>query len=263
MPGTENYVSTRCPFEHETEAARDKSVLLSREFVALSAFSISSSQGSGKILQPRGLSARPSATTDPPPFFSRLVLRVRKLNSSASMASPEACHEESSSPATAVWRIMSVSDVESLLRVADKIHPDLPESDYVFVERVKLFPEGCLVLVEAGEVCGYAVSHPIRNRQPPALDSLLGEISPDADQYYIHDLAILPRFRGRGLAAKGIDKLLTVAKRFPTTCLVSVYGTTSFWERFGFVPGQVDAVLSEKLHGYGEDAAYLLRKNMS
>ena len=165
----------------------------------------------------------------------------------------------------AAWRKMSITDLDGLLRVADKIHPDLPESNSVFTERVKLFPEGCLVLVEGEEVCGYAISHPIRHHQPPALDTLLGEIAPDADQYYIHDLAILPRFRGRGLAAECIDKLLAVAKvkRFPTTCLVSVYGTSPFWRRFGFVPEPVDGVLSEKLRGYGEDAVYLSRKNES
>lgn len=156
---------------------------------------------------------------------------------------------------------MSVGDVNGLLRVADEVHPDLPESDLVFAERVKLFPDGCLVLVEGNEVCGYAISHPIRHRQPPALDSLLKEIAPDADQYYIHDLAILPKFRGRGLAAECVRKLLTVAERYPTTCLVSVYGTAPFWGRFGFVAEKVDTILSEKLLNYGDDATYLSRQN--
>jgi hypothetical protein len=52
-----------------------------------------------------------------------------------------------------------------------------------------------------------------------------------------------------------------VAKRYPTACLVSVYGTAPFWKRFGFVAGPVDEVLAEKLRGYGEDAAYLERQN--
>lgn len=159
------------------------------------------------------------------------------------------------------WREMSVSDIEGLVRVADEIHPDLPEGDHVFTERMKLFPEGCLVLVEGDEVCGYAISHPIRHRQPPALDSLLGEIAPDANQYYIHDVAITSRLRGRGLAAECIRKLLAIAKRYPTTSLVSVYGTAPFWGRFGFVPEPVDAVLAEKLRNYGDDATYLSRQN--
>ena len=160
----------------------------------------------------------------------------------------------------AVWRNLTLDDIEGLLRVADQVHPDLPESDYVFAERVKLFPQGCLALVEDGEVCGYAISHPIRNRQPPNLDSLLGEIAPDADQYYIHDVAVLPRFRGQGFAAEAIKKLLEIAKHYPTTCLVSVYGTAPFWGRFGFTPEPVNSALAEKLRNYGDDATYLSRR---
>ena len=164
----------------------------------------------------------------------------------------------------ASWRLMSVGDAADLVRIADEVHPDLPEGQQVFAERAALFPEGCLVLVEGSEIGGYAISHPIRRRQPPALDSLLGEIDPEADQYYIHDVAILPRFRGHGLAAECVWKLLEVAKRYPTTGLVSVYGTWPFWARFGFVGEPVDEGLAEKLRGYGEDAAFMSRdKNKS
>ena len=156
---------------------------------------------------------------------------------------------------------MSASDIDSVLRIADKVHPDLPESEYVFTERAELFPEGSLVLVDGDEVCGYVISHPIRHGQPPPLDSRLGEIAADADQYYIHDLAILPQYRGRGLAAECMSQIRAVANRYATTCLVSVYGTALFWGRFGFVPEVVDTPLMEKLRGYGEDAVYLVRQN--
>ena len=171
--------------------------------------------------------------------------------------------KEISVQAKASWRELSINDIESLARIADKIHPDLPESDEVFAERVKLFPEGCLGLVEgtANELCGYVISHPIPRLQPPALNSLLGKIASDADQYYIHDLAVLPRFRGRGLAQECITKLFVIAKRYPTTCLISVYGTEQFWSHFGFVPAQIGDVLKKKLLDYGDDATYLERKN--
>ncbi|KAF2269667.1 hypothetical protein CC78DRAFT_528855 [Lojkania enalia] len=160
------------------------------------------------------------------------------------------------------WRELSVSDIENLVRVANEIHPNLPESNEVFVERVKLFPEGCLALLKGeDELCGYVISHPIRRRQPPALDSLLGEIVSDADQYYIHDLAILPKVQGLGLAQECMKKLFVVAKRFPTTGLVSVYGTAPFWGRFGFLPEEIDDFLEKKLVDYGDDATYLERKN--
>ena len=163
----------------------------------------------------------------------------------------------------ASWRNLSTSDIKSLARVADKVHPSLPERDEVFLERVTLFPDGCLGLVEPGsdELCGYAISHPIKYRHPPTLNHLLGNIASDADQYYIHDLAILPKFRGHDLARGCIEKLLDVAKRYRTTCLISVYGTEQFWGHFGFVKVEVDEVLRKKLLEYGDDAKYLERKN--
>ncbi|KAK0744893.1 acyl-CoA N-acyltransferase [Apiosordaria backusii] len=163
----------------------------------------------------------------------------------------------------ASWRRMTVDDVPKLLRVADEVHPDLPESDreYVFTERVQLFPEGCLMLANEDKVYGYAISHPIRYAQPPPLDSLLKEIPSDADQYYIHDVAILPELHRQGHATKGIHILLEVARRFTTTCLVSVYNTGPFWRRFGFEAETVDEVLREKLGKYGDDAVYMSRRN--
>ncbi len=164
----------------------------------------------------------------------------------------------------ATWRRLLVDEIRPLLEVADQVHPDLPESAEVFTERVKLFPEGCLALVrdDDGKLCGYAISHPVRARQPPALDSLLREIPSDADQYYIHDVAILPGFRGKGLAAEAIWQLLGVARRhnYQATCLVSVYGTAPFWARFGFVAENADAALAEKLKEYGEDVVYMSRQ---
>lgn len=164
-------------------------------------------------------------------------------------------------PAMASWRNASINDIDGIALVSNEIHTDLPESKDVFAERIRLFPQGCMVLVDGQEICGYAISHPIRSGQPPTLDTLLGAIDANADTYYIHDVAVSKRLRGQGYAAECVDRLLKVARQCPETCLISVYGTTSFWARFGFVPGPVGPALSEKLRGYGVDARYLCRRN--
>ncbi|KAI0976022.1 acyl-CoA N-acyltransferase [Xylaria arbuscula] len=162
----------------------------------------------------------------------------------------------------AIWRHLTLDDIEGLAHVAGTVHPELPERDVVFAERVKLFPEGCLVLEEDARVCGYAISHPIRHGQPPALDSLLGEIALEADQFYIHDVCVLPDFRGHSYATDAVKKLLSLGERYTTTCLVSVYGTAFFWARFGFrPPDEIDHAVAEKVRGYGDDAIYLERRN--
>lgn len=165
----------------------------------------------------------------------------------------------------AQWRTLSPTNLPNLSHIAATIHPGLAERDTVFLERITLFPAGCLGLFEeeSNKLCGYLISHPIRHQEPPELDSLLGEIAVDADQYYIHDLAILPGARGSGLAQEGVERVLgTAAQAYETICLVSVYGTMSFWGKFEFEkPDVVSAKLSEKLLGYGDGAVYLERKN--
>ena len=160
---------------------------------------------------------------------------------------------EQANRAKASWHELPINNIKSLARIADTIHPDLPESDAVFAERITLFPEGCLGLFEGkgNELYGYIISHPIKYLQPPALNSLLGKIASDADQYYIHDLAILPKLRGRGLAQECIYNLFAIAKRYSTTCLISVYGTEQFWIHFGFVPVQIDDVLKRSCWSMG------------
>jgi GNAT superfamily N-acetyltransferase len=163
----------------------------------------------------------------------------------------------------ATWRILALNDIQSVFEIASKIHPSLPERKEVYAERTSLFPEGCFALVdcENDELYGYAISHPIVRYGPPAIDSLLGMIAVDADQYYIHDLAILPDYQGHGYAKDGLKLLLEVAKCYDTTSLVSVYGTAPFWSRFGFEPVEIDKTLQTKLLDYGEDAVFLERRN--
>ena len=182
------------------------------------------------------------------------------------MGQQETVHEESEGPTkapVASWRRLAMDDIDGVQRVATEIHPDLPEKIEVFAERTKLFPEGCLALVdhESDELCGYAISHPVRRGQLPALNTLLLEPASFADTYYIHDIAILPKYRGLGHAQTGISRLLAVAQPYETTCLISVYGTSQFWSRFDFVEGEADEALKEKLLGYGDGAVYLERTN--
>lgn len=158
----------------------------------------------------------------------------------------------------ATWRPMAADDLPAVLDVSVRVHPGFPEGEAMFRNRLALFPAGCLVLEEAGAIAGYAVSHPIRRYRPPPLDVLLDALPADADDYYVHDVALLPRARGGGQARAGIERVLDVAAAYPTASLVSVYGTAPFWQRFGFAPVS-DRDMREKLTPYGEGAVYMLR----
>lgn len=162
------------------------------------------------------------------------------------------------------WRTLKLDDVPGVFRIANEVHDSLPEDREVFAERIKLFPEGCLALVQhdSTQLYGYAISHPIRYRQPPLLNSFLEHIAADADQYYIHDLAISKSVRGQGHSEVAVKTLLAIGRTFETTSLISVYGTMSFWSRFGFEKVTASVAFHDKLSTtYGEDATYLERNN--
>jgi len=79
------------------------------------------------------------------------------------------------------------------------------------------------------------------------LRSPLALVPPDADSFYIHDVAVASRCRGRGvgriLAGRLVD--LARARGFRRSELVSVQGSAPFWaglgfreiERFDYAPG--------------------------
>ncbi len=164
-----------------------------------------------------------------------------------------------SDPGGSAWRAMVPADLDAVEALGDRVHPGLPESRAVFAERLALFPEGCIVLPGARGILGYGVSHPIRPGAPPPLDTLLGALPLEAAQYYIHDVVVAPEARGRGAAGAGVERLLGQAARYPTTALVSVYGTARFWRRFGFRESM--SGMAEKLAPYGPDAVFMVRDN--
>lgn len=158
------------------------------------------------------------------------------------------------------WRLMTPQDLDGVKVLADEIHVNHPEDMHVFAERQRLYPHGCLVLVEGGRLIGYALTHPWRFGEPPPLNSELGEIPGTATTYYIHDVALLPEGRGKGYAGEAVEQLADHARDsgFGNMSLVAVNGSQAFWERLGFrteaIPG-----LEAKLFSYGQDAVLMTR----
>ncbi|RUT30305.1 GNAT family N-acetyltransferase [Arsenicitalea aurantiaca] len=160
------------------------------------------------------------------------------------------------------WRALSTLDLPALERMAAEVHPGFFEALDVLAERQALYPDGTMLLEMAGEPAGYVLSHPWRSLQLPALNTRLGAIPPDADTFYIHDLALLPVARGTGAAAGAVETLASHARRrgFATMSLVAVNGSAGFWGRQGFA--KVDApALARKLASY-EDAARLMMRQL-
>lgn len=159
------------------------------------------------------------------------------------------------------WRNMIRHDLAGVFVISQAVHAGLPERLEVFEERLELFPDGCLVLEsDADQIVGYAVAHPIRPFDPPVLNTLIGLIAPDATQFYIHDVALDAKARGGGFARPAIEHFLRLAAAYDSAALISVYGTSGFWQQFGFRRAEGD--LGDKLTPYGPGAAFMTRQSL-
>jgi GNAT superfamily N-acetyltransferase len=160
----------------------------------------------------------------------------------------------------ALWRPMTEADLPQVGMLAAAIHPDFPEDDAVFAERLRLYPAGCHVLARGEALAAYVVSHPWIDRQPPALNDLLGVLPDRPSTYYIHDLALAPAARGSGAGGKIVAQLAALARTeaLPTMSLVAVNGSERFWQRRGFVSVAVPE-LEAKLRSYSAAARFMVR----
>ncbi|MDF0494924.1 GNAT family N-acetyltransferase [Bradyrhizobium yuanmingense] len=159
------------------------------------------------------------------------------------------------------WRPARASDLPAISAIAARIHPALPEREEVLAEKIRLCPEGCGVLDTDQGIVGYGLAHPWMRYRIPPLDGLLQALPDRADCLYIHDVAVLPDFRGGVVRAYVADiEKLARASRIATLALVSVHGTRPLWERMGFRAVTADAELHAKLASYGDGATYMLRE---
>lgn len=159
--------------------------------------------------------------------------------------------------AVPAWRPMRAGDLPDVERISAIVHPRFPEREEVPVERLHLFPDGCLVAIGDGAPVGYAIAHPGVVGHPPALDTLLGALPGDADCLYVHDVALLPEARGLRYGEAAAEILAGVARRhgFSRLALTAVNNSTAFWSRQGFAITSI----AKGLASYGDDAAYMVR----
>lgn len=167
---------------------------------------------------------------------------------------------------------MTTADLSAVRAVASRVHPDYPEDDAVFSERLRLYAAGCWVLDRretgdsrigedrTGGITGYIISHPWRHGDAPPLNTLLGALPDAPTTYYIHDIALLPEARGTGAAAAILATLLGRARsaHLGTLSLVAVNNSTAFWRRHGFEV-VTTPILDEKLKSYDRDARFMVR----
>lgn len=157
------------------------------------------------------------------------------------------------------WTPLEIFDLQLVSAIANQIHPQLPEREDVFREKLKLFPQGCRKLIFKDKIAGYGLSHPWKLYSIPQLDTFLNKLPDYPDCLYIHDVAILPHARKQNASSLFIDNLISLARQsgIRSISLVSVYMTTGFWQKYGFRVTK-DIGLNDKLKSYGDTASYML-----
>jgi len=157
------------------------------------------------------------------------------------------------------WQQAHITDAAKIAAVAESIHPDFPEDLSIFANKLALFPLGCLCLQgEQGAIGGYVISHPWRLGSPPALNTPIPTLPEQPNSYYLHDIALLPQYQGKGYARKVLQKLEALCREsgLDNITLLSVGGADGFWRGMGFE--DISHLTSaEKLASYGNSAVYM------
>jgi GNAT superfamily N-acetyltransferase len=135
------------------------------------------------------------------------------------------------------FRPLTVDDIGAIHALETDVYlPSLHESADAFARLIALFPDGAIGAFDADGMCGYVFGVPLRRGMMLELRSPLAAIPADADMFYVHDIAVAARGRGRGLGRQLAARLLDVARAhgFTYAELVSVQDSAPFWAAFGF-----------------------------
>ncbi|KXV62415.1 GNAT family N-acetyltransferase [Acetobacter orleanensis] len=165
------------------------------------------------------------------------------------------------SHADTIWRSMRPDDLAATIMLAARIHPDYPEDDAIFGERLALAPEGCFVLANASGVHGYLISHPWAGKLSPRLNCLLGSLPAHPESWYLHDLALDETVRGQGRAKDAIVLAEHAARaaNLPILSLTATGPARAFWLRQGFTPEDISDAEKAVLASYDPEASFLSR----
>jgi ribosomal protein S18 acetylase RimI-like enzyme len=159
-----------------------------------------------------------------------------------------------------LWREAVLTDLPQITGIANAAHIALPERQEVFADKISLSPHTSFVLQTDDKTVGYAICHPWELHRVPPLDSFLGGLPHHPDCLYVHDVVVLPAFRGQRAVASFIATISKSAhaKGIRFLALVSVYNTEIMWERLGFRVTQANPALTAKLLSYGDTAKYMV-----
>ncbi|RZA36266.1 MAG: N-acetyltransferase [Lysobacteraceae bacterium] len=157
---------------------------------------------------------------------------------------------------------MRADDLDAVLAVQAACYPPaMQEAAGVVLARMEAAGDTCVVVEDGSGVCGYLFAYPSRLGKVTPLGADF-EVAEDGDTLYLHDLSVVPRAHGRGLARGLTGYLLAQARErgLPSSALVSVQDSAGFWAALGYEPCATDCPEARAaLASYPGDACYMVR----
>lgn len=153
----------------------------------------------------------------------------------------------------ACWRTMAPADLDFVMSLAAQLYPDHPESRASFAWKLDAAPDSCLIAEREGVAVGYCVALWATCGRPPKLDEVSYAVHAPRG-LHLHDIALAPAARGRGLVGAALSHLSRVAGGVSLS-LVAVNGTAGLWRHHGFVEAAAD---DDVLATYGAGAVYMV-----
>ncbi len=141
----------------------------------------------------------------------------------------------------------------NILKIQDESYQDFGAEELdVLKSKYEASPNTCFVCSSSnGELLGYLLAHPWSGTFPPKLFEPLPNIE-QGEYLYLHDMAISPQSKGKGIGRMMASKLFGVAqnKGINRVILVAVQGSESFWSKVGFH----EVNWGDECSSYGESA---------
>ena len=139
----------------------------------------------------------------------RTTVGGSRLQASLADRSGSEKHSITSVDRSGFWRLMTKQDMNKVHYISlCQWGTDYYECIEVFQDKLDFYSEGCFVYEDENQIKGYLISHPWESTNIPLLNHLL--YSPKQfDTYYIHDVVLLPEYRGRKIAFEIINKLIS------------------------------------------------------
>jgi len=155
-------------------------------------------------------------------------------------------------------RMLHLEDLPTVLAVQRECYCDqLIENGSTFELKIRKCARGCLGLQRDARIGGYVFCQPWWLGEALPLDDTAPALPDACDCLYIHDLAVIPAWRGTGAAKELLDGVFALAAemRLRKFGLVAVQSSERFWAGWGF------RVVRSFEYAPGVPASYMAREN--